>query len=75
MNLLIKNIDAITLDSKGTILRGTNIAVEGRTIRAIGNVPPDFQPDEIIDGYNHAALPAFYNAHCHSPMTFERGWA
>ncbi|MBI5830580.1 MAG: amidohydrolase [Chloroflexi bacterium] len=75
MNLLIKNVDAITLDSKGTILRGTNIAVEGRTIRAIGNVPPDFQPDEIIDGYNHAALPAFYNAHCHSPMTFERGWA
>src|SRR3990172_2368006 len=75
MNLLIKNVDAITLDSTGTILRGTNIAVEGRTIRAVGDAPRDFKPDEIIDGYNHVAVPAFYNAHCHSPMTFERGWA
>ncbi len=75
MNILIKNVAAITLDSKGTILRGTNIAVEGRTICAVGDAPPDFKPDEIIDGYNHVAVPAFYNAHCHSPMTFERGWA
>ncbi len=75
MNLLIKNVDAITLDSQGTILRGANIAVEGGLIRAVGAVPPDFKPDEIIDGYNHVALPAFYNAHCHSPMTLERGWA
>ncbi|MEK7277604.1 MAG: amidohydrolase [Chloroflexota bacterium] len=75
MNVLIKNVDAITLNSDGTILRGTTIAVEGKTIRAIGDMPPDFKPDEIIDGYNHVAVPGFFNAHCHSPMTFERGWA
>jgi 5-methylthioadenosine/S-adenosylhomocysteine deaminase len=32
-------------------------------------------PDEVIDGYNHLAVPGFFNAHCHAPMTFERGWA
>ena len=75
MKLLIKNVDAITLDAAGTVLRGTNIAIEGRTIRAIGEAPPGFQPDEVIEGYNHVAVPGFFNAHCHSPMTFERGWA
>ncbi|MBM4423265.1 MAG: amidohydrolase [Chloroflexi bacterium] len=74
-NLLITNCDIITLDSQGTILRNANIAIEGNTILAVGDRPPDFHPDEIIDGYNHVALPGFFNAHCHSPMTFERGWA
>ena len=37
---------------------------------------PDGTPaDEIIDAAGHVALPGFFNAHCHSPMTFERGWA
>jgi len=75
MRLLIKNVDAITLDPAGTILRGTNIAIEDNVIRVIGDVPPDFRADETIDGYNHVAVPGFFNAHCHSPMTFERGWA
>ncbi len=76
MKILIANVDAITLDSQGTILRGANIAVEGGIIRAVGAVPEAFaEGAEVIDGYNHLALPAFYNAHCHSPMTFERGWA
>lgn len=75
MRLLIKNIDAITLDSAGTIWRSTNIAIDDNVIRAIGDVPPDFRADETIDGYNHVAVPGFFNAHCHSPMTFERGWA
>jgi 5-methylthioadenosine/S-adenosylhomocysteine deaminase len=44
---------------------------------------PDEVPDEVtdevieevIDGRGRALLPGFFNAHCHSPMTFERGWA
>jgi 5-methylthioadenosine/S-adenosylhomocysteine deaminase len=75
MNLLIKNVDVLTLDSAGIILPATNIAIKGRAIRAIGEVPPDFHADEVIDGYNHLAVPGFFNAHCHAPMTFERGWA
>lgn len=73
--ILIKNLDIVTLDDKGAILRNASIAVEGATIKAVGDAPPDFKPDEIIDGGNHVALPGFFNAHCHAPMTFERGWA
>ena len=75
MKLLIKNAAVLTLDDAGTVLPAANIAIEGRAIRAIGDVPVDFTPDEVIDGYNHLAVPGFFNAHCHSPMTFERGWA
>ncbi|MEP7357706.1 MAG: amidohydrolase [Anaerolineales bacterium] len=75
MSLLVRNVDVLTLDEAGTLLSGVDLAVEGRTILAIGQAPPDFVPDEIIDGYNHLAVPGFFNAHCHSPMTFERGWA
>jgi len=75
MSLLIKNVSVLTLDEAGSILPTADIAIEGRLIRAIGAAPPDFRPDEVIDGYNHLAVPGFFNAHCHSPMTFERGWA
>ena len=75
MSLLITNVTVLTLDPAGTILPPTNIAIEGTAIRAIGDIPPDFKPDETIDGYNQVAVPGFFNAHCHSPMTFERGWA
>jgi 5-methylthioadenosine/S-adenosylhomocysteine deaminase len=75
MSLLITNVSVLTLDQAGTILPPTNIVIEGHNILAIGEPPPGFQPDEVIDGYNHLAAPGFFNAHCHSPMTFERGWA
>jgi 5-methylthioadenosine/S-adenosylhomocysteine deaminase len=73
--MLIKNVDVVTLDEQGTILRGAEIAIEGQTIAAVGHAPPGFEPDEVIDGTHHVALPGFCNAHCHAPMTFERGWA
>ncbi len=47
---------------------------EGK-IAHVGSVPADLKADEVIDGRGRAALPGFFNAHCHSPMTFERGWA
>ena len=75
MSLLIKNVDILTLDAAGTILRSSSIGVEGRTIAFVGEAPPGFQPDETVDGYNHVAVPGFFNAHCHAAMTFERGWA
>jgi 5-methylthioadenosine/S-adenosylhomocysteine deaminase len=79
---LIKNVDVITLDEAGTVLRNAGIAIDGTRITAIappvaaiGGVPADFTPDETIDGYNHVALPGFFNAHSHAAMTYERGWA
>lgn len=74
-NILIRHVDIVTLDDAGTILQGVDIAIEGKVIRAIGAAPPDFRADEVIDGTGHVAMPGFFNAHCHAPMTFERGWA
>ncbi len=72
---LIKNVDVVTLDAAGTVLRNAAIVIDGDTLVAVGAAPIDFVPDTIVDGYNHVALPGFVNAHCHAAMTYERGWA
>lgn len=73
--ILIKGADLVTLDEHGTILRTTDLLIEGSRIAHLGQLPPTTQADEIIDAAGHVALPGFFNAHCHAPMTFERGWA
>jgi len=75
MTTLIKNVAVLTLDPAGTTHSSTNLVLDGGLIQSIGEVPLYLQPDTVIDGYNHLAVPGFFNAHCHSPMTFERGWA
>ena len=51
------------------------LSLENRAIVAVGQAPPDFEADEVIDGREMVALPAFFNAHCHAARTLERGWA
>ena len=75
MNILIQNADIVTLDEQDRILHTADLAISGETIVSVGQTPPDFAPDEVIDGYDHVVLPAFYNSHAHTPMTLERGWA
>ena len=72
---LIRNVDALTLDEQNRVLKNTNIAIDGKTIIALGDVPREFVADETIDGRNHVALPGFFNAHVHAPMSLQRGWA
>lgn len=75
MRRLIQNATVITLDEGDTILKDAAIALEDAQIAAVGEVPDSFEPDEIIDGREHVALPGFFNAHCHAAMTLERSWA
>ncbi len=75
MRWLIRDVTAIPLDEEGHILSGVDIAIDGTRIAAVGQAPPDFAPDRVIDGREHVALPAFFNAHTHAAMTLERGWA
>jgi 5-methylthioadenosine/S-adenosylhomocysteine deaminase len=75
VTIWIKHADVITLDENGTILRDADLLIDGARITRIGTVPAGTQADEIIDASGHVALPGLFNAHCHSPMTFERGWA
>ena len=72
---LVTQVDVVTLDAAGAVLRDRSIAIDGGTIVAVGDSPIDFTPERIINGYGQVALPGFVNAHCHSPMTYERGWA
>ncbi|MBI4790715.1 MAG: amidohydrolase [Chloroflexi bacterium] len=73
--LLIQNVDAITLDEQNRVLKNTNIAIEGKRIVAVGEVPQGFVADETIDGHDHVALPGLFNAHTHAAMSLQRGWA
>jgi 5-methylthioadenosine/S-adenosylhomocysteine deaminase len=75
MRTLIRNVAAITLDEEDRLLEGVEIAIEEGLIVAVGEGPPDFSPDEVIDGTELLAMPAFFNAHTHAAMTLERGWA
>ncbi|HEC34887.1 MAG TPA: amidohydrolase [Chloroflexi bacterium] len=75
MYTLIRNVTAITLDEKDSILNNIEIAIGGNDILAVGQAPPGFVPDEVVDGREMVALPAFFNAHIHAAMTLERGWA
>jgi 5-methylthioadenosine/S-adenosylhomocysteine deaminase len=75
MRTLIHNVTAITLDEGDRILPDAEIAIDGQRILAVGQAPPDFTPDDVIDGREMVALPAFFNAHTHAAMTLERGWA
>ena len=75
MSILIRDVDAITLDADGAILRNTTIAIQGKAILAIGDPPPGLVADEVIDGRGHLALPGFFNAHSHAPMALLRGYA
>ncbi len=75
MRLLIRQVAAIPLDGEHNLLPEVDIAIEDGRIRAIGTVPPDFVPEQTIDGREWVALPAFFNAHTHAAMTLERGWA
>ncbi len=75
MRTLIKDVTVLTLDENNHILPAASLALEDSAILAVGAVPAEFAPDEIIDGHEMLALPAFFNAHTHAAMTLERGWA
>jgi 5-methylthioadenosine/S-adenosylhomocysteine deaminase len=72
---LIRDLWVVTLDSKGSILESADILVRDGRIAQIGDLPDSLHVDESLDGHGKAAMPGLVNSHCHSPMTFERGWA
>jgi 5-methylthioadenosine/S-adenosylhomocysteine deaminase len=72
---LIRHLEIVTLDAVGTIYHDADLVIHDGRIAHVGPALTDLQADEVIDGSGRAAMPGLFNAHCHAPMTFERGWA
>lgn len=71
----IRNLEIVTLNEDGALLHDADLVVQDGHIAYIGSAPIDLKPDEVIDSRGKVAMPGLINSHCHSPMTFERGWA
>ena len=75
MSLLIEHATIVTLDDENRILHDAAIAIDGSRILAVGDIPPDFRPDQRLDAGGRVVMPGLYNAHTHAAMTFARGYA
>jgi len=71
----IQQAAVVTLDEAGTILHDADLIVTDGRLVHLGAAPLGVIADEVIDGRGRVAMPGLVNSHCHSPMTFERGWA
>jgi len=63
------------LNEDSQVLMGTDVAIANDAILALGDVPADFAPDEVIEATDRVVMPGFFNAHTHSAISLLRGWA
>lgn len=75
MDTLFKNVTAILMDDKDTVLKNAYVGVDAGVITYAGTEPPDGGADAVIDGTNKILLPGIVNAHTHLPMVLLRGFA
>ena len=70
--MIIKDVKM--LDEDFQIRDHMNVVIEGGRFLSITKGMPDPEGREIIDGSDKFMMPAFYNTHCHVPMTLLRGY-
>lgn len=70
--MLFKNIKL--LDEDFNLRENMYLATEGETITYVGETEPEGDFGEAYDGRGLFLMPAFYNTHCHVPMTLLRGY-
>ena len=73
MRILVRNATILPMDTREHVMRGS-IAIEGRKIVAVGEVPPGFVADKVIDAEQCIALPGLVNAHTHASMVYFRNY-
>jgi 5-methylthioadenosine/S-adenosylhomocysteine deaminase len=75
MKTVIRNGIIIPMDSAlPETLRG-DIAIDGRKIVSVGDVPAGFRADRSIDARNSIVVPGLINAHSHLAMVLLRNYA
>lgn len=73
MRILIRHATIIPMTAEHAVTYGS-LAIDGRSIVAIGDEPAGFLPEKIIDAHGMIALPGFVNAHTHASMTYFRNY-
>ncbi|RLF70484.1 MAG: S-adenosylhomocysteine deaminase, partial [Thermoplasmata archaeon] len=64
----------ITQDEKRRVLEGADVRIGGDRIREVGRDLKPERGEEVVDLSGKIALPAFINAHNHTPMVLFRGY-
>ena len=76
IDLLIKNVEIVTVDSDNTMFEGAYIGINNGIIEFVSkDAPADIIAAKIIDGKHKIAMPGLVNAHTHSAMTLMRNYA
>lgn len=75
MTFLIKDVDLLSMDGTGSVVRDTNIYIEDDSIVHVGNLRENLEVDRVIDGRNKLAMPGLINAHTHIGMSLLRNYA
>lgn len=70
--MIIKDVKI--LDESFQVKDHMNVVVEDGRFLSVTKGMPDPEGREIIDGSGKFMTPAFYNTHCHVPMTLLRGY-
>ena len=70
--MIFKNITLI--DENMVPCENMFLATRDNKIEYIGREEPKKDYGRVIDGKNRLLIPAFYNAHTHSPMQLLRGY-
>ena len=68
VDLIIKNIMAITLDSNRRILKDGAVAIADNCFVAVkqtDTISKEFESDKVIDGKGKTLFPGFINLHGH----------
>jgi 5-methylthioadenosine/S-adenosylhomocysteine deaminase len=75
-DLLIKNIDIITLDDSDRVIKNGYIGIkEGKIFLVSDTLPNEVVSKQEIDGRGKLAMPGLVNGHSHSAMTLMRNYA
>jgi 5-methylthioadenosine/S-adenosylhomocysteine deaminase len=73
MDILFKNITAVTMQPENTVLSNINVGIWGKKIAYIGK--EEKKATRVIDGTGKVLMPGLYNCHTHAAMTLFRGFA
>ncbi len=76
LDLIIKNIDILTMDDANMLINSGYIGIKDGKISLVSDsLPNGLHSKQEIDGRGKIAMPGLVNAHSHSAMTLMRNYA